>query len=144
MRLLGSAQFILAQVGRVAIVVFLPALALSAVTGMNVSMCIMLMGILAIVYTVLGGIEVVIWSDVLQTFVLLGGALVAAWIMIDGIQGGFSGFLASASQQDKFHIANTGLDLTQPVLMVVIFGAIFNNVIPYTSDQAVIQRYLTT
>ena len=143
-RLLGSGQFILAQVGRVSVVVFLPALALSAVTGIDVIVCIAMMGILAIIYTVLGGIEVVIWSDVLQAVVLLGGALIAAWIMIDGIPGGLASAIESASDHGKLKMVNGGFDWSQPVLVVVILGAIFNNLIPYTSDQAVIQRYLTT
>ena len=143
-RLLGSAQFILGQLGRVAVVVFLPALALNAVTGIDVSLCILLMGALSIVYTVLGGIEVVIWSDVLQTFVLLCGALVAGGIMLAGIPDGWSGFLTEAQAGHKLHLANLGFDWTQPVLFVVVLGAIFNNIMPYTSDQAVIQRYLTT
>ena len=143
-RLLGSGQFILAQVGRVAVVVFLPALALSAVTGIDVTVCIGLMGLLAIIYTVLGGIEVVIWSDVLQTAVLLGGAVVAAWIMIAGIPGGLGGAIDQASAVEKLRWANLEFDLTEAVLLVVLFGAIFNNIIPYTADQAVIQRYLTT
>lgn len=143
-RLLGSGQFILAQLGRVSVVVFLPALALSAVTGIDVIVCIALMGTLAIVYTVLGGIEVVIWSDVLQAVVLMGGALLAAWIMIDGIPGGLGGAIQAASEQGKLRMINPGFDWTQPVLLVVILGTLFNNIIPYTSDQAVIQRYLTT
>ena len=143
-RLIGSGQFILAQLGRVAVVVFLPALALSAVTSIDVSLCIGLMGLLAIVYTVLGGIEVVVWSDVMQTFVLFGGALIAGWIMLQGIPDGLSGAFAQAQEGGKLHLVNHGFDWTQPVLFVVVLGALFNNIIPYTSDQAVIQRYLTT
>ncbi|MAA52388.1 MAG: hypothetical protein CMJ41_05075 [Phycisphaerae bacterium] len=143
-RLLGSGQFILAQLGRVSVVVFLPALALSAVTGIDVIVCITLMGLLAIVYTVLGGIEVVIWSDVLQAVVLMGGALLAVWIMLSDIPGGLGGAIEAAAAHDKLRLINPGFDLTQPVLLVVILGTLFNNIIPYTSDQAVIQRYLTT
>jgi len=143
-RLLGSAQFILAQLGRVAVVVFLPALALSAVTGVDVTLCIVLMGVLSIVYTVLGGIEVVIWSDVVQAAVLFGGGLLAAGVMLANIPDGFSGFWEQASAGNKLHLVNMGTDWTQPVLFVVLLGTLFNNIIPYTSDQAVIQRYLTT
>ena len=74
-RLFGSISFILFQCGRMMIVLFLPALALSAVTGISTHVCILVMGVLATLYTVLGGIEAVIWTDVLQVFVLLGAAL---------------------------------------------------------------------
>ncbi|MCH2135983.1 MAG: sodium/solute symporter [Phycisphaerales bacterium] len=143
-RLLGSAQFILSQTGRVAVVVFLPALALAAVTGIDIILCISLMGLLSIVYTVMGGIEVVIWSDVLQTIVLIGGAIVAAGVMLTGIPGGWDGFIQEASQAGKFDLIHPGWSIAEPVLYVVLLGSIFNNIIPYTSDQAVVQRYLTT
>ncbi len=55
----------------------MPSLALSVVTGIDVYVCILTMGILSILYTVLGGIEAVIWTDVVQVIVLLGGALIS-------------------------------------------------------------------
>ncbi|MHC4503778.1 MAG: sodium:solute symporter family transporter, partial [Planctomycetota bacterium] len=76
-RLYGSITFILYQLGRMAVVVLLPALALSAVTGVDTYTCIVIMGVLCTLYTVLGGIEAVIWTDVLQVGVLLGGALLS-------------------------------------------------------------------
>ena len=63
-----------------AIVLFLPAI-LSAVTGIDVYACILVMGILCTVYTVLGGIEAVIWTDFLQVIVLIGGALISLVII---------------------------------------------------------------
>ena len=73
-RLFAGAAFVLFHLGRMAIVLFLPAIALSAVTGIDVYACILVMGILCTVYTVLGGIEAVIWTDFLQVIVLIGGA----------------------------------------------------------------------
>ena len=81
-RMFGSLSFILFQLGRMGIVILLPALALSAVTGFNIFICIALIGILSTIYTVLGGIEAVIWTDVLQALVLIGGAFVALAIII--------------------------------------------------------------
>ena len=74
-RLVGSGAFIFFHLVRMGIILYLPALALSAVTGLNIYLCILVMGVLATFYTVLGGIEAVIWSDVLQAVLLLGGAL---------------------------------------------------------------------
>jgi SSS family solute:Na+ symporter len=73
-RVLGSLSFVAFQLGRMGIVILLPALALSAVTGANVYLCIALIGLLSTVYTALGGMEAVIWTDVLQAVVLIGGA----------------------------------------------------------------------
>ena len=144
LRLAGSAVYMLFQVGRVAVVTLLPALALSAVTGFDVVACILAMGAICIVYTVLGGIEAVIWSDVLQTAVLLGGALWALIAMMNGIDGGMSAMISDASENAKLRLADFSFDLSQPTILVVVLGAIFINIIPYTSDQSVVQRYLTT
>ncbi|MHC4460971.1 MAG: sodium:solute symporter family protein [Planctomycetota bacterium] len=144
-RLFGSLSFVVFQLGRMGIVVLLPALALSAVTGLNVYLCIALMGILSTVYTVLGGIEAVIWTDVLQGFVLVGGAFAALWIIIGNLDGGFNQLVSVAHKAEKFNLAHLNWDWTGDALIVVILGAVFTNaIVPYTTDQAVIQRYLTT
>jgi len=144
-RLFGSFSFVVFQLGRMGIVVLLPALALSAVTGMNVYLCIALMGLLSTAYTVIGGIEAVIWTDVLQAIVLIGGALIALGIIVASLDGGLSQLISIGLENDKFNIANLNWDWTRDALIVVILGAIFtNSLVPYTTDQAVIQRYLTT
>jgi len=143
-RLIGAVSFITFQLARMGIVMFLPALALTAVTGWDISLCILAMGILCTVYTVLGGIEAVIWTDVLQVAVLMGGALVALSIVLTGIEGGFSSALEIARANDKLRLADFSIDWTGPTLAVILLGAVFNNLVPYTSDQTVVQRYLTT
>ena len=144
-RLLGSLSFVAFQLGRMGIVVLLPALALSAVTGLNVYLCITLMGILSTVYTVLGGIEAVIWTDVLQAVILIGGALAALGIIVGNLDGGLSQLVSVGIENSKFNLAHLNWDWTSDALIVVILGAVFtNSLVPYTTDQAVIQRYLTT
>ena len=143
-RLLGSTSFVIFQFARMGVVILLPALALSAVTGLDVIICIILMGVLSTLYTVLGGIEAVIWTDVLQTVVLLGGALVAFIVMMTNIDGGFSGSISLAAQQGKLEWVNLDWNLTDDTLIVILLGAIFTVLLPYTTDQSVVQRYLTT
>ncbi|MBP6965185.1 MAG: sodium/solute symporter [Armatimonadetes bacterium] len=143
-RLFGSASFILLQVGRMGIVLFLPAIALSAVTGISVTTCIIVMGVLATLYTVLGGIEAVIWTDVVQVIVLLGGAIVSLLVVIGKLGWGVGDAFAVAQSADKFHTFNWTWDITTVAVWVVVAGNIFSNLVPYTADQGVIQRYLTT
>ena len=143
-RLIGSLSFIIFQFGRMGIVVLLPALALSAVTGINVYLCIIVMGTLSTLYTVLGGIEAVIWTDVLQTFVLLGGALAAIVAMATQIEGGISSIMAVAQDNDKLRVVNPSWSLVNDGIVVMLLAAVFNNLVSYSTDQAVIQRYLTT
>jgi len=143
-RLLGSIAFILFQLGRMGIVLFLPALALSAVTGVHVHTCILLMAVLCTIYTVLGGIEAVIWTDVLQVVVLLGGALISLFIIAGGVEEGFGGIIAIGRASQKFHMFNWTWDVTVAAVWVVLIGNLLSNLFPYTADQAVVQRYLTT
>ena len=145
-RLFGSAQYLLFQFGRMAIVVYLPALALSAVTGIDVHLCIVIMGVLCIFYTVLGGVEAVIWSDVIQASVLLGGAVLIIIACVAGVDGGFAEIQERANSAGRLRLANldAGWDFTRASLPVVILGGIFINLVPYASDQSVVQRYLTT
>ncbi len=143
-RLFASAAFVLYQFGRMAIVMFLPSIALSTVTGINVYFCILLMGVLATAYTVMGGIEAVIWTDVVQVFVLLGGALLSVGVILTQIDGGLGGLITLGQAHGKFHMFDWSWDFTTTAVWVVVVGNFFNNLIPYTSDQAVVQRYLTT
>jgi SSS family solute:Na+ symporter len=144
LRLAGSAVYMCFQVGRVAIVTLLPSLALAAVTGFDVTACILGMGAICILYTVLGGIEAVIWSDVLQTVVLIGGAAWALCAMTAGVDGGVSAIVNDAMTSEKLQLADMRFDFSEPTILVVILGALFINIIPYASDQSVVQRYLTT
>ncbi|MEM8485101.1 MAG: sodium/solute symporter [Bacteroidota bacterium] len=144
LRLLGSLSFILFQLGRMGIVLLLPALALSAVTGLNLFLCIGLMGLLSTLYTVLGGMEAVIWTDVIQVFVLLGGAIAALFIIGNALPDGFAQIIEVAEARNKFTVVNPGWDLTTDSLFVIILGMLFANLLPYTTDQAVVQRYMTT
>ena len=133
--MLASAAFILFQLGRMAIVLYLPAMALSTVTGVNVYICILVMGVLSTIYTVLGGIEAVVWTDVLQVFVLLGGALFSLAIMIFHLDGGVSTIWTLCMADDKFRLANLTWDYTTTALWVMIVGNLFINLVTYTSDQ---------
>lgn len=146
-RLYGSAAFILFQIGRQAIVLLLPALAFSAVSDLDVSVCIVIMGVLCMVYTVMGGVEAVVWTDVAQTVVLVGAALVSLALIIFGPGGpGAAQFMTVASDAGKFHMFNWTLDpgTTANAFWVILIGNIFINLVPYTSDQAIVQRYMTT
>ncbi|MDP6523996.1 MAG: sodium/solute symporter [Kiritimatiellia bacterium] len=146
-RVLGSLLFSLFQVGRMAVVMYLPALALQAVTGLEPIPCILIMGVLSIVYCTMGGIEAVIWTDTIQTFVLLGGALLSVIIILVSIDGGFGTFFVTAMEHNKFHMVDWDFSSTSymtTAIWVIIFGAVFQNLSSYSSDQAVIQRYMTT
>ncbi len=142
-RLMAASLFVLLQLGRMGVVLYLPALALAAASGISPTTCILLMGLLSILYTVLGGLEAVIWTDVVQVIVLIGGALLALGLAIEGV-GGLDEFLRVGLEHDKFRIVSDDWSMTGTSLPVIVVGFFFLSLIPYTSDQSVIQRYMAT
>lgn len=143
-RLIGSLSFILFQVGRMGVVMFLPSIALNVVTGIDIFICIALMGIVSMIYTMLGGIEAVIWTDVMQVIVLLGGAILSLILIISAIDGGFSSIMVVAKNSNKFNVVDLSWSLKQPTVWVMLLGGIFANITTYGTDQTMVQRYLTT
>ncbi|MHC4716332.1 MAG: sodium:solute symporter family transporter, partial [Planctomycetota bacterium] len=123
---------------------FLPAVALSTVTGLDVYACIALMGVLAIAYTVLGGVEAVIWTDVLQVAVLASGAGLILYTLAVHVDFGAAGIVAAGLQHEKFRTFQWGWSYTQGVVWVMVAGSLFSAMMPNTADQSVVQRYLAT
>ena len=142
-RYMASVFFCLFMLARIAIVLFLPSLALNAVTGLDIYLCILLMGVITIVYSAMGGIEAVVWGDVIQGFLLVGGAIISLVWIISGIDGGLGTMVDVAVSDNKFHILDFALDFTQPVFWVTVLGGLSNQLLTYSSDQSVVQKYLT-
>ncbi len=143
-RLIGSGSFSLFHVFRMGVVLALAALALASVTPLTPAQCVIVMGVLSIIYCTLGGVEAVIWTDTIQTFILLGGALLCFGFAFWGSD---PGSFDSAVAAGKFHSSNWDFgpsSFTTMALWVVILGGIGQNLASYTADQAVVQRYMTT
>lgn len=146
-RLFGSAAFIVFMICRVAVVTLLPAIALNAVTGISIDACILICGILTMIYCSLGGLEAVIWSDFVQGIVLMGGAVAVLVLLImktgpDGAH--FSTFWNIADSSGKNTMWDFRFILSEPVFWVVAVQGLISNLSSYTSDQCVIQRYIAT
>lgn len=143
-RCMASTLFIVFMVARMALVLFLPSLAMSAVTGIDIFLCIVLMAVITIAYCTMGGMEAVVWGDVVQGFILVGGALLAAVYLVTQTEGGATEYFNIAMQDDKFVLFDWSFDYRSATFWVIILGGLANNLISYTSDQTVIQRYMTT
>lgn len=148
-RLIASASFMVFHVGRIAIVLYLPALALSSVTNMNIYVAITVIGILCVIYTVMGGIEAVVWTDAIQALVLIGGALLCFGLVVSKVDGGLSAISATAAD-GKFLTADWSLAAAKNFSAstrsgwLLFFGFLFASLPSYTSGQDVVQRYVTT
>jgi len=143
-RLMASALTILFQlVGRLSIVLYLPALAISSVTGANVVMCIVLMGIVTTLYTLVGGMKAVIWTDVIQVFVMIGGALFAIGYVIMGVDGGVSEIIAITNADNKAHLFDFSWDFATPTVWAIML-VVLTDVPTWPKEQIMMQRVLAT
>jgi solute:Na+ symporter, SSS family len=133
------------QLGRTAIVLYLPALALATVSNFEIRTSIAIMGVLCILMTFEGGLESVVWTDVAQTVILLGGALatlIVAWLSIPG---GVGEIWRIAQADDKlFGALHWTPDLAVATGWVILIGNLFITLSSYTAGQDVVQRYIST
>src|SRR5699024_1200770 len=88
LRILGALLFIIYQIGRMSIVMYLPSVVLSDLTGISVNILIIAMGVIAIIYSYTGGLKSVLWTDFIQGSVLLIGVTFALIFLIFRIDGG--------------------------------------------------------
>ena len=142
-RMLSSALAILMHVGgRMGIVLLLPALAIGTITGTNVVLCILVIGVCTIIYTALGGMKAVIWTDVFQVVVLMSGALFAIGFIIYSV--GSTQILETAAQFDKTKLVNVSFDFTTPTLWGFLILITVDTVLTFPKDQVLMQRALST
>lgn len=143
-RWFASGLFCLFMISRIAIVLYLPAIALNVVTGMNVHFCILVTGLVTLVYSTAGGMKAVVWGDVVQGFILVGGAMISLFWLIFHTNGGWNGFIQLGSEFQKFHAFDLSFNGSSTVFWFVLLGGCASHFITYTSDQTVIQRYMST
>ncbi len=124
---------------------YLTALALQQVIGLGLPTCIMIMGIVTIVYTVLGGVKSVVWNDCLQFFIYIFGAGVALFVIVSRLPGGWEQFAQFGAEFDKFRVLDFDTSLTKPTMTFWsgLIGGLFLTAATHGTDQLMVQRYLT-
>jgi SSS family solute:Na+ symporter len=135
--------YVLSQIARMGTIMFGVALGLSALTGWDVASIIVVTGVLVTLYTLLGGIEAVIWTDVVQSFVLMGGALLIFVLLLFNMPDGPTQALAIAADEGKLSLGSWRVDFTHSTVWVVFFFGLFINLTNFGIDQSFVQRYHT-
>lgn len=140
--------YLLSQLARIGTILYLVALALSPLTGWDVKTIILVTGILVTGYTLLGGIEAVIWTDVAQSFVLIAGAFLCAGLILTGMPEGSGQLFEIAKENGKFSLGSFSLSpesftLPQPTFWIVLLYGVFINIQNFGIDQSFVQRYVT-
>ena len=141
-QLYSSFTFALGHFAKMGFVVYLVALTLSSITGWNITHIMALTGGVTILYTMIGGIEAVVWADVLQGFVLWAGIFVSIGFLFYLTPGGAHAAFHEAWNQHKISFGSAAFDLRKPTIPVLAIYGFFFYLQKYTADQTVVQRYL--
>ncbi|XRF77479.1 Na+/proline symporter [Pediococcus acidilactici] len=145
LRVFSSILFVLFHIGRIAIVIYLPTVALQSIININPYLIASLITILCIIYTYHGGMEGVIWSDVIQGILLLVGAVLIIFFAVHGTHGGLQTVAQDAVNKGKILTkADFVWSVTKSTVPIILLGQIFNTLYQYTASQDVVQRYTTS
>lgn len=152
-RVYGAISFCIAQLMRVGFILFLVSLLIQQFTGWNIYICIIISGVFVSFYTIMGGFEAVVWTDVVQTIVLLFGGAICLYIVVQELPGGLSTIMDRATDAGKFKLAEWDVENARPAetswafsftkktaFMMLIVGFI-NWMYEYSCNQNVVQRY---
>lgn len=142
-RIYSSLGFFLAHFSKMGTVFFLIALPFSSMTGFNTVQMIWIIGILVIFITLLGGIEAVIWLDVIQGFMLITGGIVTLCIILATTKGGVSAIWDIASEHNRIGFGPYKFNFVKLTFVVMVLNGIFYAIQKYGTDQTMVQRYLT-
>lgn len=143
-RLYGTVSFLMLQIMRIGQILFLVAIPVNLFTGIPIVWTICLLGLFIGLYTVIGGIEAVIWTDVIQAIVLWLGGIICLVLMVNQLPDGFSQVFSVAEANQKFGVGNTEWDLGERTFWTVALLGIFHFLAMYSSDQNVVQRYIAS
>ncbi len=142
-RMYMGAAYILLQIGRFAVVLYLTALALAALLDVDIKVLILVLGFLTIIYTLLGGFAAVIWTDVVQAIVLFLGGLICLLVLLINMPGGWEQFSSVTSHEHKFALGSMDFDLVVQGFWVVLIFGIVENLKNFSVDQNYVQRFLS-
>ena len=147
LRILGAVMFIIYQVGRMSIIMYLPCMVLSKLMGVNVNILIIIMGVIAIIYSYTGGLKSVLWTDFIQGAVLLVGVTFGLIYLLVHINGGMGAVMEQLANNHKFLAVDQPLfdaNIFRDSIFLLIVGAGLNTMGSYVSSQDIVQRFTTT
>lgn len=138
----ASAVFMLTRMIADGLRLYLAGLFLSGCMGWSIDWSIIVMGIITMIYTYLGGIKAILWTDLIQFSIKVGGALVALLVIIKALPGGSLQFL-EAMQQGQSQLFDFQFDWSMAqTFWAGIIGGAFLTMATHGADQMMVQRYL--
>jgi SSS family solute:Na+ symporter len=139
----GAAIFLLTRSLADGIRLFTTALVIAVVTGIPVPWTVILLGTAMIVYTMYGGSAAVIWTDVVQMFVYLAGALIIFFALLNNIEGGWGAVVTAGNAAGKFAVFDFALDFSKIyTFWAGLVGGVALTLATHGTDQFLVQRLL--
>lgn len=142
-RVYASLFYLLTQIARIGVVLYLMALPMQVIFGWNIYTVLIVTGICVTAYSFIGGIVAVIWADAIQAIVLMVGAVLCLVFMLADLPGGPAQVFATAQNFDKFSLGEFGPSLAAPTFWVVLAYGVVINLQNFGIDQSYVQRYLS-
>lgn len=144
-RRLVSSLFLLTRNTSDALRLFLTALVMQIVLGLDLGISVIVIGVVTVLYTFVGGARAVIWNDVAQFVVYMLGALAAAWIIVSALPGGVGQFVEFADATGKLRVFDFSPSLVEPgmTFWAGLAGGAFLTAATHGTDQMMVQRYLS-
>lgn len=143
-RIYVSGCYLLTQVARMGAILYLLALPMNALFGWNISLIIIITGLCVLLYSMLGGIQAVIWTDAIQGIVLIAGALTCLLVLLFSMPEGPMQTIEIASTHNKFNLGSFRLNFSESTFWMMLIYGLFINLQNYGIDQNYVQRYKTT
>jgi len=140
-RFYGSLSFLLYMVGRAAVILYLSAIVMQSFVGFRLEFLILIIGLVTIIYTLLGGLEAVVWADVLQSIIMIGGALFCVGYLTYYIAPGPDSLLSAAWEAGKFNLGRLDWNLDSRTVLVMIIYGVTENLRNLIADQNYVQKY---
>ncbi len=150
-RTYASVVFLFTRTAADGVRLFATAIPLKLMLGIDYPLAILIIAVVSLLYTYTGGLKGVIWVDVIQMFVYLGGAVIAAIFLLNILPDGWASVLSAAESGDKFNVFNLGFDqglwgfFSQPYTLIGgLIGGMFLSMASHGTDQLIVQRLLAT
>lgn len=140
-RVYAAFSFVLYMIGRMAVILYLASLLLGSFLDWDIAYIILLIGIITIIYTLMGGMEAVIWTDVMQSVIMIIGIIYCAIFLSQEIIFGETPAISEAINKDKFSLGDTAFSVDHRTIWVMIIYGITENLRNLIADQNYVQKY---
>ena len=140
-RLYAAACFVIFHVFRMGIILYVVSLALQRMVGGDLTIIFCLLGVLVAVYTIIGGLQAVIWTDLFQGIALIGGGLICLPIIVSQLPDGFMQIIHHAGADNKFSIDKPIQNPVAPTMLALLVTKLVVFFQMLGTDQTSVQRY---